>query len=62
MINTVKKIEILPQVRGEYRENAPLGAVGWFRCGGSAEVLFKPADKEDLQRFLINYSPTPALP
>jgi UDP-N-acetylmuramate dehydrogenase len=42
----------LPSIRGRYTENAPLGAVGWFKCGGSAEVLFKPADLQDLQDFL----------
>ncbi len=42
----------LPEVRGRYKENAPLGAIGWFRCGGTAEVQFKPADIEDLQHFL----------
>ncbi len=42
----------LPQVRGRYSFNAPLGAVGWFRAGGTAEVLFKPADLDDLQNFL----------
>ena len=44
----------LPQVRGRYTENAPLGEVGWFKCGGKAEVLFKPADLADLQDFLKN--------
>lgn len=42
----------LPVVRGRYTENAPLGAVGWFRTGGTAEVLFKPADRQDLIDFL----------
>lgn len=42
----------LPQVRGRYTENAPLGAVGWFACGGTAEVLFKPEDRDDLVAFL----------
>jgi len=46
------KAEALPQVRGRYTENAPLGAMGWFKCGGTAEVLFKPADPEDLRDFL----------
>ena len=45
-------IDQLPKVRGRYTENAPLGAKGWFRCGGTAEVLFKPADLEDLQMFM----------
>ncbi len=43
---------ILPMVRGRYTENAPLGAQGWFRAGGTAEVLYKPADREDLMNFL----------
>lgn len=42
----------LPQVRGRYSENAALGQVGWFRCGGTAEILFKPTDLDDLQKFL----------
>lgn len=46
----------LPSVRGRYTHNAPLGEMGWFKCGGKAEVLFKPADLEDLQSFLKNCS------
>lgn len=42
----------LPIVRGEYRENAPLGELGWFKCGGRADVLFKPADRDDLVAFM----------
>lgn len=42
----------LPLVRGRYTENAPLGETSWFRCGGRAEVLFKPADSKDLEDFL----------
>lgn len=48
------RIEDLPSVRGRYTENAPLGEKGWFRCGGAADVLFKPADAQDLQDFLKN--------
>ncbi len=48
---SVKEAE-LPAVRGRYTENAPLGAVSWFRAGGTADVLFKPADLEDLAAFL----------
>lgn len=47
-------IDQLPNVRGRYTENASLGEKGWFRCGGTAEVLFKPADLDDLQDFLQN--------
>ena len=46
------KQDELPIVRGRYTENAPLGAVGWFRCGGTAQVLFKAEDHEDLSAFL----------
>lgn len=54
MANSAMKIEIqrLPQVRGRYTHNAPLGQVGWFRTGGRAEILFKPADADDLAAFL----------
>ena len=49
-------IEQLPKVRGRYTENAPLGEKGWFRCGGTAEVLFKPADEKDLAHFMESCS------
>ena len=39
-------------LKGEIIENAPLGAMSWFRCGGKADLLFKPADAEDLSMFL----------
>lgn len=42
----------LPPVRGTYAENAPLKDLVWFRAGGNAEVLFRPADVEDLATFL----------
>ncbi|MEM6781454.1 MAG: FAD-binding protein, partial [Pseudomonadota bacterium] len=45
----------LPEVRGKYAFDEPLGKKSWFKCGGNAEVLFKPADVEDLQHFLKNY-------
>ena len=53
MLNSTK-ITDLPVVRGRYSENAPLGVKGWFRCGGAAEILFKPEDQDDLQHFLQN--------
>lgn len=42
----------LPAVRGRIAADAPLAAVTWFRVGGHAEVLFRPADAEDLAAFL----------
>lgn len=47
-----KLIDRLPMVRGRYTAFAPLGDTSWFRAGGCAEVLYKPADKEDLCDFL----------
>jgi UDP-N-acetylmuramate dehydrogenase len=45
-------IERLPKVRGRLTEGSSLSAVTWFRVGGPAEVLFKPADRDDLAQFL----------
>jgi UDP-N-acetylmuramate dehydrogenase len=42
----------LPRVRGRYVENADMAAITWFRVGGPADVLFTPADEDDLAHFL----------
>ena len=47
-------IDRLPAVRGEYAANAPLERYTWFRVGGPAEVLYHPADREDLCAFVAN--------
>ncbi|WP_350334952.1 UDP-N-acetylmuramate dehydrogenase [Coralliovum pocilloporae] len=39
-------------VRGRLITNAPLKDYVWFRVGGPAQLLFQPADEEDLARFL----------
>lgn len=44
-----------PQVQGELSENVPLGEKTWFRCGGAADLVFQPADFEDLVEFLKQY-------
>lgn len=44
--------DALPPVRGSYTENAPLKDLVWFHAGGSAEILFRPADADDLATFL----------
>ncbi len=46
-------ISRLPIVRGRITENAPMAKQSWFRVGGVAEVLFKPADADDLKDFLM---------
>jgi len=45
-------IDRLPSVRGRLTANAPIGPLTWFRVGGPAEVLFRPADPADLAEFL----------
>jgi UDP-N-acetylmuramate dehydrogenase len=41
-------IDRLPPVRGRLRAGAPLAPLTWFRVGGPAEILFRPADIADL--------------
>ncbi|MSO54082.1 MAG: UDP-N-acetylmuramate dehydrogenase [Rhodospirillales bacterium] len=45
-------IDRLPPTRGGLTANAPLAKMTWFRVGGPAEVLFRPADRKDLADFL----------
>jgi UDP-N-acetylmuramate dehydrogenase len=45
-------IDRLPSVRGRYSEDAPLARITWFRVGGPAEVMYRPADLADLQAFI----------
>tara|TARA_R110000803_G_C11958275_1_gene318424 strand:- start:342 stop:1286 length:945 start_codon:yes stop_codon:yes gene_type:complete len=47
-------IDRLPKVRGKLREGAQLSKVTWFQVGGPADVLFRPADFDDLAGFLKN--------
>jgi len=47
----VKSLD-LPNIKGDYRENFDLSKSSWFGCGGKCDVLFKPFDDEDLNRFL----------
>lgn len=44
--------DALPPVRGTYTYDAPLKDLVWFRAGGPAEVLFRPADADDLATFI----------
>jgi UDP-N-acetylmuramate dehydrogenase len=43
---------ILPPIRGRVQENAPLAPFTWFRAGGHAEFLARPADANDLAALL----------
>lgn len=47
----------LPPVRGRLVADAPIGRQSWFGVGGPAEVLFRPADEDDLAAFLAALGP-----
>lgn len=42
----------LPELKGRLTANASLSDLTWFRVGGPAQLLFKPADEGDLAYFL----------
>jgi UDP-N-acetylmuramate dehydrogenase len=42
----------IPMLRGTLEANAPTAPLSWFRTGGPAQVLFTPADADDLAAFL----------
>lgn len=50
--HTPHLVDRLPAVRGRYSADAALAQVTWFQVGGPAEVLFRPADINDLATFL----------
>lgn len=55
MVNRQTPLELLerlPAVRGRYDANAPIARYTWFRAGGPADVLYRPADVTDLANFL----------
>jgi len=45
---------LMPELRGRISANAFLHEITWFRVGGPAQVLFRPADEADLCYFLSN--------
>lgn len=42
----------VPAPRGSLVADAPMAKLTWFKTGGPAELLFEPADVDDLQTFL----------
>jgi UDP-N-acetylmuramate dehydrogenase len=42
----------LGTVRGRLTADAPMETITWFRAGGPADLLFQPADEDDLAAFL----------
>jgi UDP-N-acetylmuramate dehydrogenase len=49
---TTSLIDRLPPVRGEYASAIPMAKHTWFGVGGPAEIIFSPADHDDLGGFL----------
>ncbi|WP_341365573.1 UDP-N-acetylmuramate dehydrogenase [Yoonia sp. BS5-3] len=47
----------LPQVRGTLTPQRALSELTWMRVGGPAEMLFQPADIDDLSDFLAGLDP-----
>ena len=47
----------IPGLRGRVTEGAVLAPFTWFRVGGPAELLFQPADADDLALFLQAIDP-----
>ena len=58
---TQRLINRLPPVRGRLTADAPLAPVTWFRVGGLAEVMFRPADADDLAELLAKRPPDVAV-
>lgn len=49
----MKRLEpVLPALRGRLQTDAGMDRVTWFRTGGPADILFSPADEDDLAAFL----------
>jgi UDP-N-acetylmuramate dehydrogenase len=47
----------MPELRGSLTSHAPMASLSWFRTGGAAQVLFEPADENDLSYFLSHLNP-----
>jgi UDP-N-acetylmuramate dehydrogenase len=45
-------LDMLPKLRGRAQVNAPVAPSTWFRVGGPADALVRPADETDLAQFL----------
>ena len=44
----------MPELRGRLTANQRLAELTWFRVGGPAQMLFTPADENDLAYFLAH--------
>ncbi len=51
----------MPGLRGRLVANQPMADITWLRAGGPAQVLFTPADEDDLFYFLANRGDVPVI-
>jgi UDP-N-acetylmuramate dehydrogenase len=51
-ISLLPPTSTLPSARGKLIASAPVGRHTWFGAGGVADLLFEPADRDDLATFL----------
>jgi UDP-N-acetylmuramate dehydrogenase len=56
-VNHTTQLGDLSGIRGRLTANAALAPFTWFRVGGPAELLFQPADEDDLALFLQKLRP-----
>ncbi len=53
----------MPELRGHLAANVRMADFTWFRTGGPAQILFSPADENDLAYFMSRLDPAlPVLP
>ena len=50
-------VALAPRLRGRLVANTPIGEATWFRVGGPAQLLFSPADDDDLAYVLSALPP-----
>ncbi len=56
-MSTRRMEHAIPALRGRIRAGVPLAPLTWFRVGGPAEWLVRPADAADLVALLAGISP-----
>ena len=52
LVSLLERLGDISAIRGRLSANAPLDTVTWLRVGGPADLLFMPADEDDLATFM----------
>lgn len=55
---TIRLRDAMPKVHGSLDDHAVLKDIVWFRAGGPAQLLFRPANADDLAEFLAQRPPS----